>query len=353
MLFGRSRLFLLASLLAIVAFAAILAACGDDDDDTDASGTPTAAGETSPPATNGGDGIDYGSLEGEINIDGSSTVYPITFAMAEEFSGVAPDVLVNVAFSGTGGGFEAFCAGDIEIADASRPIRDNDDPAEPGEVQDCAANGIEDILEIQVGIDALTVMVHPDNDFVECLTIQQLFDIFTGAATNWNQVDPSFPDQAIGDSLYYPGTDSGTFDYFVEAIIEEIDDTAAHTGNGTSSEDDNILAQGIEGDTNGIGYFGFAYFQDAGQALKAVEIDAGEGCVAPSFETALDGSYYLSRPLYIYTRESFLDDPDSPVLGFVSFYLESVEAIVPEVGYVSLPEDVLADQVAKIEPFLP
>jgi phosphate transport system substrate-binding protein len=351
MQFLRGRLLVLASLLAIATFAAAFVACGDDDDDNggNTTPTPTAAGATTPASSDGE--IDYGKLRGEINIDGSSTVYPITFAMAEEFNAVAPNVLVNVAFSGTGGGFEKFCNGEIEISDASRPIKDNDDPASPGEVQKCAQKGIDDIVEIQVGIDALTVMVHPDNDFVECLTIQQLFDIFTGATTNWNQVDPSFPSESI--DLYYPGTDSGTFDYFVEAVIEKIDKNATHTGTGTSSEDDNVLAQGIEGDSHAIGYFGFAYYQDAGSALKAVQIDAGDGCVEPSFDAALDGSYYISRPLFIYTREAFLEDPDSPVLGFLKFYLDSVEEIVPEVGYVSLPEDVLADQFAKIEPFLP
>jgi phosphate transport system substrate-binding protein len=337
----RSRLTVL-GLLAVLLMTLALAACGDDDDDDDDDGgeSPAATSE------NGGGGeIDYGSLSGEIESDGSSTVYPITSAMAEEFAAEAPDVLVNVAFSGTGGGFERFCAGEIQVANASRPIDED-------EVQLCAEGGIPEaeIVDIQVGIDALTVMVHPDNDFVECLTLEQLNTIFkTGGATNWNEVDPSFPDQSI--AWYYPGTDSGTFDYFVEAVIEELDEAGTHRGDGTSSEDDNILAQGIEGDANAIGYFGFAYFQEAGQNLKAVQIDAGEGCVEPSSETALDGSYYLSRPLFIYTSETLLGQPE--VAGFVNFYLENVEAIVPEVGYVQLPEDLFQEQVAKIEPFLP
>ena len=195
-------------------------------------------------------------------------------------------------------------------------------------------------------------MVNPANNFVKCLTIAQLNSIFkSGGATNWNQVDPSFPNQPI--SFYYPGTDSGTFDYFVESIIKKTDTNGTHRGDGTSSEDDNILAQGIEGDKNAIGYFGFAYYQEAGSNLKAVKIDSGKGCVAPSSDTALDGTYYLSRPLFIYTREASLDDPASPVLGFVNFYLDNVETIVPEVGYVALPQDVLDKQVAKIDPFLP
>jgi phosphate transport system substrate-binding protein len=352
------RTILLAGLVAIAALSLALAACGDDDEDTgDDDGATTApasttapAGETTAPADGG---IDYGELSGEIDIDGSSTVYPISAAMAEEFDAVS-DVLVNVAFSGTGGGFEKFCAGEIQVSDASRPISDSDDPADLGEVQICAENGIEDIVELQVGIDALTVMVNPDNDFVTCLTVEQLHNIFkTDGFTNWNEVDPSFPDEDI--TWYYPGTDSGTFDYFVEAIIEGVDETATHRGDGFPSEDDNILADGIAGDEHSIGYFGFAYFQGAGADLKAVEIDNGDGCVAPSFESALDGTYApLSRPLFIYTREEFLaDHPNSPVLGFIKFYLDNTATIVEEVGYVTLPDDVLATQLAKIEPFLP
>lgn len=348
----RSRLLLLASMLALVILSAAFVACGDDDDDDDATDAPTAttsdSGETTEPTDdgNGGGEIDYGSLSGEINVDGSSTVYPISAAMAEEFNAVAPDVQVNVAFSGTGGGFELFCAGEIEISDASRAIEDD-------EVTLCADGGIEDIVELQVAVDALTVMVHPDNDFVTCLTVQQLHDIFkTGGFTNWSQVDPSFPDEEIG--FYYPGTDSGTFDYFVETIIEGVDEAATHRGDGTSSEDDNLLAQGIEGDEHAIGYFGFAYYQEAGSALKAVEVDNGDGCVAPSIETALDGTYSpLSRPLFIYTREEFFADPESPVLGFTKFYLDSIPTIVPEVGYVNLPDDIFAEQEDKIAPFLP
>jgi phosphate transport system substrate-binding protein len=349
MQFLRSRLIIPACLLAIVAAAGVFAACGDDDDDVTTTPTGTAGGATTAPATTAPSGeFDYESLSGTVNIAGSSTVFPITDAMAEEFNGVAPDVQVNVASTGSGAGFEAFCAGEIDISDASRPIKQD-------EIDSCAANGIDDIIELQVGIDALTVMVHPSNDFVNCLTIQQLFDIFNAnRVTNWSEVDPSFPDEDIGESLYYPGQDSGTFDYFVEVIIEAIDENASHTTDGTASEDDNLLASGIEGDPHSIGYFGFAYYQGAGSALKAVEIDNGDGCVAPSFESALDGSYApLSRPLFIYTRESFLEDPESPVLGFINFYLESATELVADVGYVTMPEDQLADQKAKLEPFLP
>jgi phosphate transport system substrate-binding protein len=290
--------------------------------------------------------FDYSTLgSGDIRIDGSSTVYPITSAVAEEFRTVAAGVNVNVAFSGTGGGFELFCRGEIQVSDASRPI-------EQDEIDACAASGITDIVEIQVAIDALTVMVNPENDFVDCMTVEELNTAFkTGGATNWSDIRAAWPAEPI--SFYYPGTDSGTFDYFVEAIIEGVNETDTHRGDGTASEDDNVLAQGIENDANGIGYFGFAYFLGAGQALKAVPVDGGSGCVEPSFDTALDGSYApLSRPLFIYTTETLLTE-NPEVLGFVNFYLENATALVEEVGYVSMPDDLLAEQVTKIEPFLP
>jgi phosphate transport system substrate-binding protein len=325
--------------LAAISFVAF-AACGDDGDDNGGN-TPAA---TQPNGSNGGgSGIDYGSLGGSIRVDGSSTVFPISEAVAEEFSREA-DTRVNVAFSGTGGGFEKFCRGEIEISNASRPIKQE-------ELDVCTAAGIDDVVELQVAIDALTVVANPGNDFLECLTVQQLHDIFTGTTSNWNEVDPSFPDEEI--ERFFPGTDSGTFDYFVEAVIEGVDENASHTGDGTASEDDNVLAQGVEGNDNGLGYFGFAYFQEAGQSLKAIAIDGGEGCVEPSLEAALSGEYQpLSRPLFIYTRESFLQEKPE-VLGFVNFYMENAEALVTDVGYVPMPDDLLAEQTAKIEPFLP
>lgn len=334
--FLRNPLVMLATLGLIALLAFAMTACGDDDEEED-------GGATTAPTEDAG-AIDYSTLSGEIRVDGSSTVFPISEAVAEEFSQVS-NVRVNVAFSGTGGGFELFCRGDIEVSDASRAIKDD-------EVQACADNNIDDIVELQVGTDALTVVANPANDFLDCLTVQQLHDLFkTGGATRWNQVDPSFPDEEI--IFYYPGTDSGTFDYFVEQIIEGVDENATHRGDGTSSEDDNVLAQGVEGDEFAIGYFGIAYFLEAGQNLKAISVDDGAGCVEPSAETALDGSYTpLSRPLYVYTRDSLLQDRPE-VLGFVNFYLENSQTLVTEVGYVELPDDVHADQVAKIETFLP
>jgi phosphate transport system substrate-binding protein len=334
---GRLPVLLAGVLLAAVALLAL--ACNDDNGN---GGTTPVNGVT--PDTSG-DGFDYSSLSGSIRIDGSSTVFPISEAVAEEFRSVAPNVRVNVAFSGTGGGFELFCRGDIPISDASRPIKQD-------EIDACAANGIEDIVEIQVAIDALTVMVNPGNDFVDCMTVQELHDTFrNGGASTWSDIRPEWP----GDNIvhYYPGTDSGTFDYFVEAIIEGVDENATHRGDGTASEDDNVLALGIENDRNAIGYFGFAYFLGAGQSLTAVPIDGGEGCVEPSFEAALDGTYQpLSRPLFIYTTETALQERPE-VFGFVNFYLESAPDLVPDVGYVSMPDDLLQEQFDKIGPFLP
>ena len=338
--FLGKRFLLLAAMTAMMAV--FLVACGEEEDEATSTSTPAAtAAATEAPMT----GIDYGSLSGQVQVDGSSTVFPIGEAVAEEFSKVASGVRANVAFSGTGGGFEKFCRGETDISNASRPIKDS-------EVEDCAANGITDIVEIQVAIDALTVMVNPNNDWAACLTVEQAHEIFKdGGVTNWNEIDPSWPNEPIVG--YVPGTDSGTFDYFVEAIIEGVSDDAGHRGDFTASEDDNILAQGIENDTYAIGYFGFAYFLEAGDALKAVAIDGGDGCVEPSFDAALDGSYQpLARPLFIYTSAKTLEEKPE-VLGFVNFYLENMQELVPEVGYITLPENLYQEQVAKVEPFLP
>ena len=339
-MFSWRRLLPLALVVSAVALFATACGEGQGADGGEGNGGGTTATEN---ADGGEGGLDYESLSGEVRINGSSTVFPISEAVAEEFSLVS-NARANVGSSGTGGGFEMFCRGEIDVSNASRPIRED-------EIAACAAEGIDDIVEIQVAIDALTVMVNPSNDFLTCLTVEELDQIFkTGGVTNWSEVRPDFPDTPI--VWYYPGTDSGTFDYFVE-VLEGVDETSTHRGDGTSSEDDNILVQGIQNDQNAIGYFGFAYYLEAGQSLKAVEIDGGEGCVAPSFEAALDGSYQpLSRPLFIYTTETLLSERPE-VLGFINFYIESMQELVPDVGYVTLPEDLFAEQVAKVEPFLP
>jgi phosphate transport system substrate-binding protein len=281
----------------------------------------------------------------DIDIDGSSTVFPITQAAAEDFSRENGDMRITVGFSGTGGGFEKFCRGEIDIADASRPIRDS-------EVADCASQGIDGIVELQVATDALTVVVHPDNDWARCLTAEQLHRVFVdGGAERWSDIDPSWPREDI--VVYYPGADSGTFDYFVEAIIEgaapEDVDEPAHRSDGTSSEDDNVLVQGVEGDPFGIGYFGFAFYQEAGRGLTAVAIDGGDGCVEPTFENALSGAYHpLSRPLFVYTSADLLAARPE-VYDFLSYYIDHTNALAEEVGYVALADGTLAEQRAKLQ----
>ncbi|MCC6235997.1 MAG: PstS family phosphate ABC transporter substrate-binding protein [Dehalococcoidia bacterium] len=300
------------------------------------SGTSTEPKTTTDPTS--GTKANLSGLAGELRIDGSSTVFPISEAVAEEFGKAGAKTRVNVAFSGTGGGFEKFCRGEIEVSDASRKINDREKAA-------CANAGINDVLELQVAIDALTVMVNPRNNFVTCLKRDELKTLFSvNGPTTWNQLRPEFPNQPI--KFYFPGTDSGTFDYFREAIITT---SGQHRGDGTASEDDNVLAQGIENDPNAIGYFGFAYFLEAGQRLKAVEVDGGNGCVKPSFDNALSGAYVpLSRGLFIYTRESFLKERPE-VKGFVQFYLENTNRLSKEVGYISLPDALLQQQTAKVQ----
>ena len=338
----------LVSLLAVAGLVAV--ACGDDDNGGTTAPTTAPAATNTPADDNGdddnggGEGIDYGSLSGNVDIDGSSTVFPIGQAMAEEFSAVSP-VRVNVALSGSGGGFEKFCRGETQISQASRPIKDD-------EIEACADNGIDDIVEIQVAIDALSLVVNPNNDWAQCLTTDEILSIFrNGGVRNWSEVRDGFPDEDI--VLYYPGADSGTFDYFTE-VLEDVDESAVHASDGTSSEDDNILVIGVEGDVGAIGYFGLSYYIGAGQNLNGVSVDNGDGCVEPAIETALAGDYEpYSRPLFIYTREDFLENRPE-VLGFVWFYLtEDLDGIVREVGYAPMPENLLNASKAKVEPFLP
>jgi len=279
---------------------------------------------------------------GNIDIDGSSTVFPITVAMAEEF-GLVSDVRVQVGLSGTGGGFDKFCRGETQVSNASRPIK-------ASEVEACAGTN-DEIIEFQVAIDALTIVTNPGNDWATCMTVEQVAMIFkAGGAERWSDVDPSWPDEKI--IKYYPGADSGTFDYFVE-VLKHVDENSAHTTDGTSSEDDNVLVIGVEGDRNAVGYFGLAYYAEAGQELNAVEIDGGEGCVKPSAETAQSGAYSpYSRPLFIYTDGGILESKPE-VVAFIDYYFELLEEIVPETGYATMNSEQKAEQYAKLEPFLP
>jgi phosphate transport system substrate-binding protein len=270
-----------------------------------------------------------------IEIDGSSTVYPITEAMAEEFQSESGGrYRVTVGISGTGGGFKKFCRGETHISDASRPIKESEREA-------CKAAGIE-FIELPVALDALTVMVNPENDWVDHLTVDELKKIWEPAAqdtvTNWSQVREGFPDRQL--TLYGAGTDSGTYDYFTEAVVGE---EGASRGDFTASEDDNVLVQGIAFDQNALGFFGLAYYVENQDKLKAVPIQppGGGDPVAPSVETARNGSYQpLSRPIFIYVSKQAADEMEA-VQQFVEFYLnpENAELLVEEVGYVPLPTE--------------
>jgi phosphate transport system substrate-binding protein len=283
-------------------------------------------------------GTDLGSLSGSIEADGSSTVGPITQAVAEEFAGQASGVQVTVGISGTGGGFERFCNGETDVQDASRAIHEDDEAA------NCATNGV-DYFEFEVAYDGITVVVNSENDFVDCLTVEQLNQLWAPDASGvtWADLNPDWPaDEVV---LYGPGTASGTFDYFTAQINGE---EGASTENYTPSEDDNVLVEGVAGDENALGYFGFAYFEANQDRLNAVAVDGGSGCVEPSKDTIRDGSYApLSRPLFVYVKAESLTRPE--VQEFMRFYLANAQALVDEVGYVDSPiEVILADQ-AKLE----
>lgn len=268
-----------------------------------------------------------------VTVDGSSTVFPITEAVAEEFQKEKKGaVRVTVGISGTGGGFKKFCRGEIDIADASRPIKKS-------EMEDCAKVGIK-YVELPVAYDALTVVIHPQNAWAKTLTVADLKKIWEpeaqGKITNWNQVRPDFPDVPL--KLYGPGTDSGTFEYFTEAIVGKAKSSRADY---TASEDDNTLVQGVARDKGGLGYFGYAYYAENTKKLGAASIDGGKGPVAPSEKAVEGGSYQpLSRPVFIYVSEKALEKPE--VKEFVHFYLKHAPALVKEVKYVSLPAGIYA-----------
>ncbi|MGD1853448.1 MAG: PstS family phosphate ABC transporter substrate-binding protein [Leptolyngbyaceae cyanobacterium] len=316
--------------VSLLALSIGLAACGG--------GTTTT---TDAPAADGAETASSGAA-GDILIDGSSTVFPIAEAMSEEFSNANPDANVTVGISGSGGGFKKFCAGETDISNASRPIKDE-------EVAACEEAGIE-FIEVPVAFDGLTVVTNQENDWAQCLTIDQLNTMWSpeseGQIDNWNQVDPSFPDQALG--LYGPGTDSGTFDYFTDEVNGE---EGASRGDYTASEDDNVIVQGVTGDSGAIGYFGYAYFEENSGSLKAIEIEneAGE-CVAPSRDTIADGSYNpMARPLFFYVKKEAYDTKEQ-VKAFVDFMLAPENGeLVADAGYVTLPDSILANSRTRVE----
>jgi phosphate transport system substrate-binding protein len=287
-------------------------------------------------ACGGDSGGSGATLSGTVQIDGSSTVFPIAEAVAEEFQIANPNVRVTVGFSGSGGGFKRFCAGETDISNASRPINSTESAA-------CAAAGVE-FTEVSVAWDGLSVTVNPANDFVACLTTAELRRIWQPGSTvrDWSDVRAQWPAEAI--RLYGPGTDSGTFDYFTETINGE---AGASRPDYQASEDDNILVQGIAGDRFALGYFGYAYYVENSDRLKLVQVDGGSGCVAPSDRTIQDGTYApLARPLFVYVKHGALARPE--VLAYVRFMLEEATELVPSTGYHALSAEEYGASLATI-----
>jgi len=281
--------------------------------------------------SDGGEG-----LSGDIRIDGSSTVAPLSTAAAELFQEDHPDVRVTVATSGTGGGFEKFCRGETDINDASRSIEED-------EVALCEQNGIA-LEEITVANDGISVVVNPDNDWAECLTVEELNAIWApdSEVDNWSQVREGFPDVPL--ELFGPGTDSGTFDYFTEAINGE---EGASRSDYAQTEDDNITVQGVSGTEGAMGYFGLSYLEQNAGAVKGVATDGGEGCVTPTAETVQSGEYQpLGRQLFVYPSGAALQRPE--VLAFLEFYVEANDDITAQALFVPLTEEQRQDAQAKV-----
>lgn len=326
-------------LAAITLLALFGAACSSDEgsaDPTSAEAATAAPEGTEPmpamtdatPAPGGGE-----SVSGKIDIDGSSTVAPLTSAVYEEYSAEQPDVTVNVGVSGTGGGFERFCTGGTDISNASRPIKDE-------EAQACADAGIE-YTEIRVGTDALTMVVNPENDWVDCLNKEQIQQMWSAdRVTGWSEVEGIDQDEEI--VIFAPASTSGTYDFFNETVeVEE------PTQDYSATENDNDIVRGVEGTLGGWGYFGFAFFQENEGALKALEYDGGEGCVASSVETAQDDSYKLTRPLFIYVKNETLSRPE--IENFIRYYLENVNAVIESVGYIPAPDAQIQESMSTFE----
>ncbi len=296
----------------IIVLALGLAACGGQDDTSDAA-------------------ADSG-VSGSVAVDGSSTVFPLSDAAAEFLSEENPDIQVTVGEAGTGGGFEVFCAGKTDISNASRPIKDDE------EAPVCADAGVE-YTTLQVATDALTVVVPIDTP-VDCVTTDQLAAIWgaDSKVKNWNEVDPSFPDQEL--SLFGPGTDSGTFDYFTDVINGE---EGVSRTDYEASEDDNVIAQGVAGTEGAMGYFGYSYYEQNMDTLKALQIDSGGGCVGPSAETAADGTYTpLARPLFIYVSNASYNDNEA-VKAYVDFYVENLSNISETAQFIPLNDEQTAE----------
>ncbi len=308
----------------IAATALVVAMQAGCKNDEQASPSPSVSGSTGPaPAA---------ELAGRVTADGSSTVFPITEAVAEEFQ-KGRKTQVTVGISGTGGGFKKFCAGETDISDASRPIK-------PSEVELCAKHGTE-YIELPIAYDGLAILVNPKNDWAASMTVAELKALWApeaqGKITKWSQVREGWPDREI--RLFGAGVDSGTYDYFTEAIVGK---EHSSRGDFTSSEDDNVLVQGISTDPNALGFFGYAYYAENKDKLKVVPVDDGKpdngaGPIAPSPQTVADGTYQpLARPIFIYVSIRALARPE--VQAFVDYYLTHAPKLVAEVGYIALPE---------------
>lgn len=328
-------------LIGLTVLALTAAACGSDEADAPATTAAPAATTAAPAATTAAATATTAAapaekLSGTIKIDGSSTVAPLMKVAAEDFQDANKDVTVTVGTSGTGGGFEKFCNGETDISNASRAIKDSEKEA-------CAAKGIT-FTEMLIANDGLTVVLNKSNDFAKCLTVTQLKAIWNtdSKISNWKDVDPSFPDEKL--VLFGAGTDSGTFDYFTEAINGK---SKVSRTDYSPSEDDNVTVKGVEGAKGAMGYFGLSYFEENSSKLKALEIDGekGGGCVAPSLETVQAGTYVpLGRPLFVYISNTAAKRPE--VKAFADFYVANNKTIIEEALFVPLNADQLAKATA-------
>ncbi|MDQ0883155.1 PstS family phosphate ABC transporter substrate-binding protein [Peribacillus sp. V2I11] len=299
---------------------AVAAGCGSDD-------TKTSSSE----------GKGSGQLQGEVITDGSSTVFPIMEAVAEEYMGTQPDVKVSVGSSGTGGGFKKFIAGDTDLANASRPVKEEESAL-------LDEKGVK-YTELKLAFDGISIVANKDNEFIDSLTVEELQKLWVdnGKVKKWSDIRPEWPKEEI--KFYSPGTDSGTYDYFNEVILEE----KPMVENATLSEDDNVLVQGVEGDKNAIGFFGYAYYAENKDKLKIISIDNGKGAVEPTHETIKSGEYApLSRPLYTYVANKSVAEKEQ-VADYTQFVIENAGELAEEVGYISLPEEEYQKDLDKLK----
>ncbi|MGE7759249.1 PstS family phosphate ABC transporter substrate-binding protein [Peribacillus sp. NPDC097895] len=299
---------------------AVAAGCGSDDT-----------------KTSGSEGKGSGQLQGEVITDGSSTVFPIMEAVAEEYMGAQPDVKVSVGSSGTGGGFKKFIAGDTDLANASRPVKEEESAL-------LDEKGVK-YTELKLAFDGISIVANKDNEFIDSLTVEELQKLWVdnGKVKKWSDIRPEWPKEEI--KFYSPGTDSGTYDYFNEVVLEE----KPMVENATLSEDDNVLVQGVEGDKNAIGFFGYAYYAENKDKLKIISIDNGKGAVEPTHETIKSGEYApLSRPLYTYVANKSVAEKEQ-VADYTQFVIENAGELAEEVGYVSLPEEEYQKDLDKLK----